>query len=151
MEPRTIAKQMESRQTIITEPINSSFFGHVTLPNSNLTSLKKESALFIFFPSPYQKYRYKHTFIKVYKKINELKYRLLSGRPGGIRTPNTRIWSPLLYQLELLASLCPTLSLYEIDAYDTLSSTYSTLTYQNLFASKLSCCSFSSCTVYKPD
>lgn len=25
------------------------------------------------------------------------------GRPGGIRTPNTRIWSPVLYQLELLA------------------------------------------------
>jgi hypothetical protein len=26
-----------------------------------------------------------------------------AGRPGGIRTPNTRIWSPMLYQLELLA------------------------------------------------
>src|SRR4051812_16467616 len=26
-------------------------------------------------------------------------------RPGGIRTPNPRIWSPLLYQLELLASM----------------------------------------------
>jgi hypothetical protein len=25
------------------------------------------------------------------------------GRPGGIRTPNTRIWSPVLYQFELLA------------------------------------------------
>ncbi len=25
------------------------------------------------------------------------------GRPGGIRTPNPRIWSPMLYQLELLA------------------------------------------------
>ena len=25
------------------------------------------------------------------------------GRPGGIRTPNPRIWSPVLYQLELLA------------------------------------------------
>lgn len=34
-----------------------------------------------------------------------------SGRPGGTRTPNERIWSPLLYQLELQAyiyfiSLC---------------------------------------------
>ena len=27
------------------------------------------------------------------------------GRPGGIRTPNTRIWSPMLYQLELLACI----------------------------------------------
>ena len=26
-----------------------------------------------------------------------------SGRPGGIRTPSPRIWSPMLYQLELLA------------------------------------------------
>src|SRR5271157_1784102 len=26
-------------------------------------------------------------------------------RPGGIRTPNTRIWSPVLYPLELLAYL----------------------------------------------
>ncbi len=26
-----------------------------------------------------------------------------NGRPGGIRTPNPRIWSPVLYQLELLA------------------------------------------------
>ena len=26
-----------------------------------------------------------------------------NGRPGGIRTPNFRIWSPALYQLELLA------------------------------------------------
>ena len=25
------------------------------------------------------------------------------GRPGGIRTPITRIWSPVLYPLELLA------------------------------------------------
>jgi hypothetical protein len=25
------------------------------------------------------------------------------GRPGGIRTPNIRIWSPALYPLELLA------------------------------------------------
>ena len=25
------------------------------------------------------------------------------GRPGGTRTPNTRIWSPVLYPLELLA------------------------------------------------
>ncbi len=25
------------------------------------------------------------------------------GRPGGIRTPNPRIWSPMLYQFELLA------------------------------------------------
>ncbi len=29
----------------------------------------------------------------------------IDGRPGGIRTPNTRIWSPVLYPLELLASL----------------------------------------------
>ena len=29
------------------------------------------------------------------------------GRPGGIRTPNIRIWSPALYPLELLAyTLC---------------------------------------------
>jgi hypothetical protein len=27
------------------------------------------------------------------------------GRPGGIRTPNTRIWSPVLYQFELLACI----------------------------------------------
>ena len=26
-----------------------------------------------------------------------------TNRPGGIRTPNTRIWSPVLYPLELLA------------------------------------------------
>ena len=29
------------------------------------------------------------------------------GRPGGTRTPNTRLWRPLLYQLELLASPIP--------------------------------------------
>ena len=28
----------------------------------------------------------------------------VDGRPGGIRTPITRIWSPVLYPLELLAS-----------------------------------------------
>ena len=27
------------------------------------------------------------------------------GRPGGTRTPNTRIWSPVLYQFELLACM----------------------------------------------
>jgi hypothetical protein len=32
------------------------------------------------------------------KKTNRL-----HGRPGGIRTPITRIWSPVLYPLELLA------------------------------------------------
>ena len=31
------------------------------------------------------------------------------GRPGVIRTPNPRIWSPVLYQLELLASQPPVL------------------------------------------
>ncbi len=31
------------------------------------------------------------------------------GRPGGIRTPNPRIWSPMLCQLELLAYLSGTL------------------------------------------
>ena len=30
-----------------------------------------------------------------------------SGRPGGTRTPTTRLWRPLLYQLELLASPIP--------------------------------------------
>src|SRR5688572_10989396 len=29
--------------------------------------------------------------------------RRLSGRPGGIRTPNPRFWRPMLYQFELLA------------------------------------------------
>ena len=30
---------------------------------------------------------------------------VMRGRPGGIRTPITRIWSPVLYPLELLACL----------------------------------------------
>ncbi len=30
---------------------------------------------------------------------------MVHGRPGGIRTPITRIWSPVLYPLELLACI----------------------------------------------
>jgi hypothetical protein len=49
-------------------------------------------------------------------KLSPLNFRSIAGsaedgRPGGIRTPNTRIWSPMLYQLELLAcKFLPSLS-----------------------------------------
>ena len=57
--------------------------GHVTFFSSIRTSLKNcliVSNLFIFF-----------SLTREYD------------RPGGIRTPNFRIWSPALYPLELLA------------------------------------------------
>ena len=38
-----------------------------------------------------------------------------NGRPGGIRTPNTRIWSPVLYQFELLACKHDPINFYTSD------------------------------------
>ena len=35
--------------------------------------------------------------------VGQTRVQIKIGRPGGIRTPNTRIWSPVLYQFELLA------------------------------------------------
>ncbi len=33
------------------------------------------------------------------KKSLAVKLRMISGRGGGTRTPNTRFWRPVLYQL----------------------------------------------------
>jgi hypothetical protein len=84
--PKIAAKTSTKIQTMMVEPTNSSREGHVIFLSSALTSLKKLKILFIVL-SPY------HARL------------LLCGRPGGIRTPNPRIWSPPLYQLELLAFL----------------------------------------------
>lgn len=78
MPPSIIAKTKVNKQTMITAPSNSSLPGQVTFLSSDRTSLIKEIILLIVT-----------NFLQC-------------GRSGGIRTPNTRIWSPLLYQLELL-------------------------------------------------
>ncbi len=80
--PSTNAQKRTKMQTMIVEPTSSSRLGHVTFFNSALTSCKKDTILFIALIS-----------------VRWACY----GRPGGIRTPNPRIWSPPLYQLELLA------------------------------------------------
>jgi hypothetical protein len=82
--PRRAEKMTTKIQTIMVDPTNSSRVGHVTFLSSDLTSFKKDKILFIF-------------------SISVAKHLLQHGRPGGIRTPNPRIWSPPLYQLELLA------------------------------------------------
>lgn len=82
------AKTATNRHTIITAPTNSSLVGQVIFLISALVSLIKDENLST-------KFALIRNFLSVTSVLN-------SGRPGGIRTPNTRIWSPLLYQLELL-------------------------------------------------
>ena len=42
-------------------------------------------------------------FLDLVKRFFHIHGFSVTSRPGGIRTPNTRIWSPVLYPLELLA------------------------------------------------
>ena len=85
----TIPRKMETitTTTITTdvEAIAPLKEGHVTFLSSTRTSLRN---CFTFAASSF---------------TLSIDYLQNNGRPGGIRTPSIRIWSPALYPLELLA------------------------------------------------
>src|SRR5574341_709529 len=81
--PRNRAQMSTVMITTQVEPMTSFFVGKTTFFSSSLTS-SKNSAIFLNM-------RHASFCTREY------------GRPGGTRTPNGRIWSPELYQLELLA------------------------------------------------
>ena len=97
--PINIDRIAKDTNTTMVEPINSSRVGQETLDISNLMSLKKFVTLFPI----------KHYLLRKPGWSEPGAWQF--GRPGGTRTPNTRFWRPLLYQLELLASCFKPLSL----------------------------------------
>ncbi len=78
-----MAKKTDKIITRIVEPFNSGQVGQVTFDISLLTSLK---------------------YLTVRSVICAMIYPFtlsgfFTGRPGGTRTPNSRFWRPVLYQL----------------------------------------------------
>src|SRR3989338_11181288 len=76
------------------EPLTSCQFGKLHLPSSCFTSPKNPFILSI------------NAFIFLYSKLHSRftnHASRINGRAGGTRTPNRRLWRPLLYQL----SYCP--------------------------------------------
>src|SRR4030095_9295883 len=116
-----------SRRTTIVEPTNSSNLGQVTFESSRCTSLTNCVTFFIIF------------------------FLLSVGRPGGTRTPNRQIWSLLLYQIELLTSILPTLFLYDHYACDIASNTYSTSKNQSFASLKQPEYSYALYKFHKPN
>lgn len=65
------------------------------------------------------------TFLLNSSVISPLNSSTGDGRAGGIRTPNPRIWSPLLYQFELLPCLNATAT--PLNFFKSFSKTYSVM------------------------
>jgi hypothetical protein len=83
----SIAKMSERIRTNRVDSISSARVGQVTFPISVLTSERYVKSLFIMTPSCVYLARF--------------------GRSGGTRTPNTRFWRPVLYQLSYRPPLLP--------------------------------------------
>ena len=84
--------------TIHAELTSSVLLDHETFFISLFTSFKNVFMLSIAF-TPNETPLY----LPRYANVSYGFIAFFSGRPGGTRTPNERIWSPLLYQLELQA------------------------------------------------
>ncbi len=164
--PRYVAMIMTSSTTNPVSPAVTFFAGQTIFRNSALTSLTnvrifdgdQENACSFWTVSdlatcfafmPFDFFFATIFFVVCLPPISCILIMLDDGRPGGIRTPNPRIWSPVLYQFELLASSTIS-SLYAKYASYKKNKTFSFQAYAEWCACFLLLYNFAACTLGKP-